>query len=45
MILKTDGNGKREFLCNAVLIDNKRVLTVGQCVAGYEYVNPFLITI
>ncbi|KAI1292141.1 Serine proteinase stubble [Halotydeus destructor] len=41
MILRVDvATGKREFLCNGVLIDNRRVLTVAQCIADYRgYVN------
>ena len=36
MILRFDKDGRREFLCNGVLIDSRRVLTVGQCVADFE---------
>jgi secreted trypsin-like serine protease len=29
-------NGKKEFLCNGALIDQKKILTVAQCVEAFE---------
>ena len=36
IILRVLSNGKKEFLCNGALIDQKRILTVAQCVEAFE---------
>ena len=36
MILHVAKSGRKEFLCNGVLVDQKRILTVAQCVEAFE---------
>lgn len=36
MILHVAKSGRKEFLCNGALIDQRRILTVAQCVEAFE---------